>query len=106
MKVITELNTGVILDIADDVENTEEGTKVTKNGEIYYFGFEVDIHDVEGVPSNVAPSTHIYDGTIFAENPNYVAPYNAETEIADLKNQLTMLQLALAELAGIIAGGE
>lgn len=113
MKVITELNTGIIIDIADNAVNTSEGVKVTKNGGIYYIGYEVDIHDVAGVPQGIAAYEYIFDGTDYFENENYKAPFNPEDELQGLKaentslqDQITELQLAIAELAGLLVGGE
>ncbi len=98
MKVITELNTGVILDIADNAENTGSGVKVTKNGGVYFIGFNVDIQDIESVPSNVAPNSHIYDGVSFGENPNYTPPYSAEDDIASLQVENAALSAKVDQL--------
>lgn len=102
MKVITELNTGIILDIADDAEETDQGIRVTKNGGAYYFGYTVDIHDVEDVPSGVKPLSHIYNGTDFGENPDYTAPYSAEVEVTKLQSQVDALTLEILQLKGLV----
>ncbi|HIW33439.1 MAG TPA: hypothetical protein IAA29_11705 [Candidatus Paenibacillus intestinavium] len=119
MIVITQINTNIILDIADHTELVGSDTKVVKNGGVYFIGFEVNVHDVSHLPSDVKAETHCYDGASFSENPNYVAPYSPSDDIAILQTENTMLlarvdklekdntdlQDALIELASAVEGG-
>ncbi|MFD2117243.1 hypothetical protein ACFSTH_13210 [Paenibacillus yanchengensis] len=105
MKVITQLNTNIIMDIADETAMVGSDTKVVKNGGVYFIGFAVNVHDVSHIPSVVKPSTHCYDGLEFTENSNYVEPYSPDADINALKaenmalsNKVDQLETDNAEL--------
>ncbi|HIW33107.1 MAG TPA: hypothetical protein IAA29_10005 [Candidatus Paenibacillus intestinavium] len=119
MIVITQINTNVILDIADHTELVGSDTKVAKNGGVYFIGFEVNVYEVSAIPLDVKANSHCYDGQTFTENLNFVEPYSPSDDIATLQTENAMLltrvdklekdntdlQDALIELASAVEGG-
>lgn len=56
------------------------------------------IFEVEEIPKGVEVAKYCYtEEKGFYKNENYVEPYNEEKEIAELKEQITELQLVMVE---------
>lgn len=98
MKVITQINTNIIMDIADHTELVGSDTKVIKNGGIYFIGFNVNTHDADTIPNGVKAETHCYDGVNFTVNPNYVEPYSPDEDINTLRAENIELKEKIEQL--------
>jgi len=58
------------------------------------------IYEVKEVPAEVVAEKYCYtEEKGFYPNENYIEPINPQSEIEDLKEQITELQLAMIELS-------
>ena len=102
MKIITNKNTNVINAISNIAEVNEGARNIILDDyNIAYAPNEKpNIYDVNEIPEGVEIEKYCYteaDG--FYKNPNYIAPPQP------IEEQITDLQLAMAELAELVVGG-
>ena len=102
MKVITKLNNNVILAISNIAEVNEDVRNIILDDYAiaYAPNEKPNIYDVNEIPEGIEVEKCCYtekDG--FYKNPNYVAPPQPVEE------QITNLELAIAELAELLVGG-
>lgn len=99
MFLITSKKDKRITDISETIGYETNGNIILDNGTQIGCFREVDVHEVEEIPEEVCTEKYCYteaDG--FYVNENYVEPVNPNAEMEALQEQVTNLQLALAEL--------
>lgn len=105
MKYIVTGENDVIIHISDTIGYQENGNVLVDNGNLAIAKLLVkEVYEVEDIEENITAMKYCYtneDG--FYKNENYIEPELSDTEkIKQLQEQVTDLQLALAE---IVEGG-
>lgn len=100
MKYIITDNKDVVIHISDTIGYQENGNVLVDNDTLAIAKPLVkEVYEVDTVDEGVCEQKYCYteaDG--FYVNPNYVEPVDSNAEMEQLKEQVTNLQLALAEL--------
>lgn len=100
MKYIITSNKDVVMHISDTIGYQGNGNVLIDNDTLAIAKPLVKkVYEVEEIPEGVVAEKYCYTETDgFYENENYMEPINEKSEIEQLKEQVTDLQLALAEL--------
>lgn len=101
--IITANEDKRITDISISIGYETNGNIILDNGTQIACFREVEVHEVEEIPEGIKAEKYCYtEEEGFYKNPNYKEIITQEVEIEQLKEQITDLQLALAE---IVEGG-
>ena len=99
MYIITSKQDKRITDFSETIEYETNGNIILDNGTQIGCFREVEVHKVEEIPEEVCTEKYCYtEEKGFYVNPNYIEPVDERAEMEALKEQITDLQLALAEL--------
>ena len=79
---------GVVIDIAEEMTEVENGIRV---GDIVYAERTLSVVDAV-VPEGVKPQTHKYLNGEFVTNPDYTPFFSPEERIAKLEGELSAAQ--------------
>lgn len=99
MKYIITDNNDVIIHMSDTIDYQQNGNPLVDNGTLAIAKILVKaVCEVQDVPSEVTPMKYCYtEEQGFYANENYVEPVRELTN-QELQEQITDLQLALAEI--------
>lgn len=100
MFIITDKN-NVVIHFSETKDFQENGNLLIKDGTLAIANNLLNgVYEVEEIPENVQEHKYCFtEEKGFYENENYIAPEPDETtRIRELEQQITDLQLALAEL--------
>lgn len=98
MYIITNKEDNRIFEIGEQLDYMSNGYPRIIEKNIAFPTEMVNVHEVEEIPENVEREKYCYtEEQGFYENENYVEPIR-EVSNAELQEQITNLELALAEL--------
>ncbi|HAU86438.1 MAG TPA: hypothetical protein DCW90_13370 [Lachnospiraceae bacterium] len=99
MYILTAKRGNVIIGIGPELDYMSNGYPRLIDINVAFPIETTNVHEVAEVPTEVREGQYCYDTEKgFYENPDWVAPYDAETHITNLEQQITDLQMALCDV--------
>lgn len=99
MYVITGKQYNEIFSMCKELKYWDNGYPVNVDINTAYPTAMVNVYEVEPIPENVVEAKYCYTPEKgFYENENWQPPYDPDSKVKELEQQVTDLQLALCEV--------